>query len=354
MKILHYVDEANLAWGRPWVQLILELEKLGFKNTVLCPPSGTLARLLEEYSIPAVFAKANVPWYPLLCRQIALTIREIKPDIIHTRLSAAAAVGGHWGRRYGIPVVSTIDKYPKLKYYKNSTAVVGCSTAVSEHMRAIGFPPNRIATIHNPVELPLYAPRREERLKIRAKGGAAEDEIVFLGLGRLIDWKAFHTLIEACAMLRTNAPWRLWLVGDGPERQNLQGLVKKHHIENRTTFWGHASDVRPFLWGGDLFVQPSNKPEGFSLALLEALAAGLPAAATNIGGALDLLHSDAVTPFNVDDPLGLAKSLNNFISLTGEERKRLSVESVRLASDYSVEAIAERYGELYRRIISRL
>ena len=51
MKILHYVNEANLAWGRPWVQLLLRMEEMGLKNVVLCPSGGTLARLLEEYSV---------------------------------------------------------------------------------------------------------------------------------------------------------------------------------------------------------------------------------------------------------------------------------------------------------------
>ena len=57
-------------------------------------------------------------------------LKREKPDIIHTRLSAAALIGGWWGRRMGIPVVETIDKYPKLKYYRDASMIFPCSTAV--------------------------------------------------------------------------------------------------------------------------------------------------------------------------------------------------------------------------------
>ncbi|NLK18953.1 MAG: glycosyltransferase, partial [Synergistaceae bacterium] len=289
MKILHYVDEANLAWGRPWMQLILTLEKNGFANTVLCPPGGILSGFLKEHSVPAIYANAPLPWLPPLCHEVGWAIKRAAPDIIHTRLSSAAKIGGYWGKKLAVPVISTIDKYPKLKYYKNTNVAVGCSSAVTSHMIEAGFPEEQTVTIHNPVDGDFYRFNQDERESFRARAGVGPEETVLLGLGRFIDWKAFDLLIKACSSIKHLPDWRLWLVGDGPDRQKLESMADRLGLRDKATFWGFATDIRPFLWASDLFIQPSNKPEGFSLAILEAMAAGLPAAATTIGGTLDLL-----------------------------------------------------------------
>ena len=349
MRILHYVNEANLAWGRPWVQLLLSLEEMGLRNVVLCPPGGTLARLLEEYSVPHIYSGALVPWFPPFCKGVGNAIEKIRPDVLHTRLSSAAFIGGYWGSRLGIPVVSTIDKYPRKKYYyMNSGVIVGCSAAVSAHMEKIGFPADRIVTIRNPVDSDSYQRSSEERSRIRNTAGVSEDDVVFLGLGRFVDWKAFDILIQACARIPKTAKWRLWLVGDGPEHKKLKRLVDEYALEDRTLFWGYVSDVRPFLWGADFFVQPSNKPEGFSLALLEAMAAGLPAAATKIGGTLDILDGGGVFPCEPDDVEELRAILETFLSLSKEERDALGRDSLKSSSRFSVQVIAKQYSELYR------
>lgn len=350
MKILHYVDEANLAWGRPWMQLILTLEKKGFANTALCPPGGTLSGFLEEHSVPAIYAGAPAPWLPPLCREVGRAIKRAAPDIIHTRLSSAARIGGYWGKQLAVPVISTIDKYPKLKYYKNTQVAVGCSTAVTRHMIQAGFPEEQTVTIHNPVDGGFYRFNQDERESFRAKAGIRPEETVLLGLGRFIDWKAFDLLIEACSAIKDLPGWRLWLVGDGPDRQKLESMADRLGIRDKTTFWGFATDIRPFLWSSDLFIQPSNKPEGFSLAILEAMAAGLPAAATKIGGTLDLIDGGGLSPFEVGDGEALAAILKNFLSMPREGRKKQGDEAVKSASRFYLDAIAAKYGELYKKV----
>lgn len=350
MKILHYVDESYLAWARPWMQLIIALEKNGFANTVLCPPGGTLSGFLKEHSVPAIYASAPLPWLPPLCRDVGQAIKRAAPDIIHTRLSSAARIGGYWGKKLAVSVISTIDKYPKLKYYKNTQVAVGCSTAVTSHMIEAGFPEEQTVTIHNPVDGDFYRFNQDERESFRAKAGIRPEEIVFLGLGRFIEWKAFDLLIEACSSIKHLPGWRLWLVGDGPDRHKLESMVDRLSLRDKTTFWGFATDIRPFLWASDLFIQPSDKPEGFSLAILEAMAAGLPAAATTIGGTLDLLDGGGLFPFEVGDGEALVAILKNFISLPREGRQKMEDEAVKSASRFYLDSIAAKYGELYKKV----
>ena len=354
MKILHYVDETNLAWGETWIQLIKELTAQGTDNFVVCRPGGTLAARLKEEGLQFDTSAPLVQALPFTNFALGRILKREKPDIIHTRLSAAALIGGWWGRRMGIPVVETIDKYPKLKYYKDADMIFPCSTAVMGHMLKIGFPAERAVVVYNPIDIPRYRRDMEVRNSVRAKYGVADDTKVILGAGRFVDWKGFEYLIEAYADFQQNralADTCLWLVGDGPEKARYRSLVEKLRLNTKVSFHGYASDIRPWLWAADIFVQPSQGPEGFSLMLLEAMAAGLPSIATNIGGTPDIIKDCENGWFmRTGNDSGLVERLHyvleneTLLSATAEK----AVES---ASEFNVHRIAAETITLYKKII---
>ena len=186
MKILHYVDETNLAWGETWIQLIKELTAQGTDNFVVCRPGGTLVARLKEEGLQFDTSAPLVQALPFTNFALGRILKREKPDIIHTRLSAAALIGGWWGRRMGIPVVETIDKYPKLKYYKDADMIFPCSTAVMGHMLKIGFPAERAVVVYNPVDVPRYSRDTKVRAEIRAKYGVGDATKIILGLSVLV------------------------------------------------------------------------------------------------------------------------------------------------------------------------
>ncbi len=350
LKVLHYVNEGNLAWVQPWMQLLDALRTKGICNVVMCPEYGTLASIAREHNFEVRTCKAPFPWAPALCLEVGKTVKSVKPDLIHTRLSSAAALGGYWGYKLGIPVVATLDKYPKTKYYTHVTHLVGCSRAVSKHMIDQGIPEKKVSTIHNPVLFERYIRNEEKRLELREKAGIEEGQIVVLGAGRFVKWKAFDVLIKAAAKIESSKNWVLWLVGDGSERKHLERLVEEYCLQDRTTFWGFASDVRPHLWASDIFVQPSGGPEGFSLMLLEAMASGLPAIATNIGGTLDILEEGSngwfVKPGDVD---GLCRVLS--FALDQADLTEVGLRASQSAARFRVEPIACQHEDLYRFLV---
>lgn len=356
MKVLHYVDENNLAWARPWLQLIRYLETRGIQNHIVCRPEGTLARYVLEQHIGLTTYKPPVAALPKLCRGISAIIRSMGPDLIHTRLSSAAMIGGYWGRRLGVPVISTIDKYPKRKYYLNSDKIVPCSSAVAAHMKNIGFPESVMELIYNPVNPDEYRRDITQRHNFRESRNIAEKDFIILGAGRFVDWKGFDTLIKACAKLRgsnsVTRHWQLWLVGDGPEMAAYEKCAAESGMSDRTRFWGFQSDIKQFLWAADLFVQPSREPEGFSLMLLEAMAAGVPAIATSIGGSLDIIDDNrSGWLFEPDDVKKLTETLQRL--LLKDSLDEYAHNASRKAETFSVEAIGEQTVRFYESVIHK-
>ena len=98
MKVLHYVDENNLAWGETWVQLLTELSKHGVENFVACRDYGTLTERLEKNGIRFGLCRPVSQMLPFTNTKLGGFIDEFKPDLIHTRLSSAAKIGGWWGK----------------------------------------------------------------------------------------------------------------------------------------------------------------------------------------------------------------------------------------------------------------
>ena len=125
MKVLHYVDESNLAWGETWVQLLSELAKRGVENFVACRDYGTLTERLEKNGVSFGVCRPISQMLPFTNTKLGGFIDEFKPDLIHTRLSSAAKIGGWWGKHRHIPVLQTIDQISSRRRFLRRVLDVG-------------------------------------------------------------------------------------------------------------------------------------------------------------------------------------------------------------------------------------
>ena len=357
MRVLHYVDENNLTWRESWIALLLKLTELGVDNRALCRGGGTLAARLREGGFETAEYRPLFPSAPALCRGAAKRFDEAAPDIIHTRLSSAAAIGGLWGRRGNVPVVSTVDKHAKIKYYRNADMILPCSEAVARHMEAQGFPPERSRVVYNPIDARFYKRDERARREMRAKNSTGEGDVVIAAGGRFDDGKGFGALIEGYALFLKGtgrgAGTKLWLIGDGPLRAEMEGAVSRLGAAGSVLFSGYVDDVREWLWGADVFVSPSERPEGFSVMLLEAMACGLPAIATNIGGSPEIV-TEGVNGllYEPGDASALAERFARIFSLRAK-LPQLRAEAERSAAQFGLDAVAERTIDIYERLLSR-
>lgn len=173
---------------------------------------------------------------------------------------------------------------------RTAAAVVAPSTQIAEELREAGYPADRIRQIANGVRIPA-APSPERRQAARDALSLAHtafyvppDGPVAVYAGRLHPGKGLDQLLSAWCQVRERWPdARLWLAGDGPQRAALAAEIDRLGLSGRVVLAGVFQQVDDLLAAADLFVLPSHR-EGMSLALLEAMAAGLPIVATDIPG----------------------------------------------------------------------
>jgi glycosyltransferase involved in cell wall biosynthesis len=143
-----------------------------------------------------------------------------------------------------------------------------------------------MSVIHNALVFPQSPPARDERL--RARLGAAPGSVVLLSVGMFRPEKNQRALVEIAAGLPAQLDWRLWFVGDGPERAPCERLAAQRGLAGRVRFVGFAPDPGAYYRSADIAVHASRE-EALSNALIEAQSNGLPAVAFQALGVRECL-----------------------------------------------------------------
>lgn len=139
-----------------------------------------------------------------------------------------------------------------------------------------------------------------------------EENKILLSVGELNKNKNHRVVIESLSRLNRN-DFQYIICGEGPERQNLQKLVKYLKLENQVQFLGFRTDVLEIYKISDIFIFPS-KREGLSVSLMEAMAFGLPVLASNIRGNYDLIDEGLGGElFDPKDSKVLANKINKLL-----------------------------------------
>lgn len=225
--------------------------------------------------------------------------------------------------------------------WRQAAHVVANSRGLAElALRSAGTVP--IPIIANGVDTACFHPRETSD---------HDGPVRLLTVGRLVRQKGLDVLLEALALLPPTTAWQLTIAGEGPLRAELAAQAQRLGFGDRVRFtgWMHREQELPQLMRhSDVFVMPSRN-EGMSNALLEAMASGLPVAATRICGS-DELVTDDETGFLVEpeDPVGLAAILARLTADLPLCRRLGAASRERVVREYSWRAVAERYAALCR------
>ena len=209
--------------------------------------------------------------------------------------------------------------------------------AVSEELRddlvIHGIKESKIAVIENALgNLYKAGTLSQSRASKREQLKLAEDECVVGYAGRLSDEKGIHYLVEAGSILKGKGEaFKILIIGDGPKRKELENLAIEKGLEKEILFAGFQTNVGEWLPALDVFVLPS-LTEGTPMALLEAMAVGIPIVATHVGG-VPMILEDGVAGFLVApaNPEGLAEKLE--VLLERPSLRRQLAEGARKAME---------------------
>ncbi len=225
-------------------------------------------------------------------------------DLIHTNGYFADIIAVPVARILGMPTISTchgfISNDTKLGIYNSldrtalrfAHKIIAVSKDIKELLVKVGIKDSIVEVIQNSVAIendPMILSR--SRKQIRSILNLEENEFVLGYVGRLSEEKGIRFLIEAMLLLNeADVPARLLLIGDGPQRLQLERLTEEKSLKKQVIFAGFQSQIEKWLPALDVFVLPS-LTEGTPMAMLEAMAQGLPVIASSVGGIPSIIRS---------------------------------------------------------------
>ncbi len=321
---------------------------------------GPLEAELREAGIPVTLIKKPLKFDPFALARLTNFIKKKKFDVVQTWVFAANSYGRAAAKFAGTPVVVTSEMAVDLWKGNGHLAldrklagwcdkVVGNSHAVVEFYKQAGVPTDKLALIYSGII--AEEPPTVDPAAVRRGFGWNDDAPLALFAGRLMAQKGVDVLIAALDLLQHVRPQlRTLIVGDGPLKDELEETAHQFQLDDKVKFLGHRDDVPKLLAAADFLVLPS-RYEGLPNVVLEAMAFRKPVVATAAPGTTEVV-ADGTTGLLVpiDDANALAKAMRTLVDDL-ELRRRMGVAGrTRVEVEFGVEAMVEKFAELYETI----
>lgn len=327
---------------------------------------GPIGELIEKMGIP-VFPlgrmKRNQFDYGII-RDLKEIMRREKVHLVHTHLYDGGKYGRLAARLAGVPaIVHTVHNIYVKRRTKHhwinrglsrfTDRFIAVSGAVKESMVQYDhISPEKIQVLYNGIDL-TQMDVSEDRKEIRKALGIKPDEVVVGVIARLEEQKGHKVLLEALSLIpQLPDTLKVLLVGDGKLRLFLEEETRKRGLSTCVLFLGTRKPVFPILSALDLFLLPSLW-EGFSVALLEAMAMGLPVIATRVGGAEEVITSGQegllIPPGN---PQNLAEAIQEALAHLERFQQMAGRGRERVRQNFSEERHLTLLQELYQEVLT--
>jgi glycosyltransferase involved in cell wall biosynthesis len=238
-----------------------------------------------------------------------------------------------------------------LRTLADATRVITVSGFIRDDALHYGLPAGNVTTLLNSIELPPAA-RGSSRDSVRAEFGIPGNAPLAGIVARISDDKGHADVIEAMAHATAAVPEaRLLIVGDGPSRAEIEGLVSARNLSNRTVFSGRRRDVARLLSALDVFIHPSRR-DPCPLAVLEAAATGLPVVAYADGGIPELVlggGTGLLVPSG--DRAALGRALAELLGDPERAHEMGRRSRQRIGTEFRPEDAGARFAQILREVV---
>lgn len=333
--------------------LCLGLRELGHQVVAVClyDRPTPLSRQLEQAGIPVRFLDKNLGLDVSMVKKLTALMKQEQPDVVHTHLDVikyaalAAKLAGVARCVHTVHSVAQKEAEGKAQklingyYYRHGWSVpVGLSKLVCQSIEAFyKLPPEKIPLVPNGIDLSRYTPKTDYSLK---------ETVRLVHVGRFDVPKNHKGMLEIFSVLHRQHPGcRLVLVGDGDLFPQVQAQARELGLADSVDFCGMQEDVRPYLAQADVFWMPSLY-EGNPMTILEAMASGLPIAASSVGGIPDMVTDDVSALLRPCETEPMLEAINRLLD-DEALRRRLGQNALEDSRRYSQQAMAQGYCRVY-------
>ena len=360
MKILYLITRAER--GGAQVHLLDLLR--GFKDQnqveVAAGSDGFLLQQARDLGVAChVLPSLSQPMQPVkdvrALFEILALLRRTKPDLLHVHTSKAGVLGRLGAWLSGIPAVFTAHTWCFAEGTSRSWKLFGAPCEriaalpggaiinVSEANRDLALQyrvarSSQLVTIHNGVEDRDYG-KSEQR---------SQPPVVVM-VARFAPQKNQAMLLEALS--RVTAKFHLQFAGDGPTRRETEGLAERLGLTRNVEFLGDRSNISSVLDQASIFALPSNW-EGFPLSILEAMRAGLPVIANDVGGVRESV-GNGINGFLIarGDTAGLARALQTLLADETLRRRMGRKSRLLFEQKFTSQRMLKKTFEIYQQAI---
>ena len=346
------------------VGLALGLHRRGTGVTVATvvksdPDGSPVIRRLRDGGVPVYPIVVPHRGYLRERRAVRRLLEAQRPDIVHTHGYRPDLLDSGIARGMGIPTVTTIHGsslmswrtavYEAMEYRlaRRFDAVLAVSRPLIAELRRVRVPPDRIHLVPN-----AWDGRSQllSRAEARSALGLPGDAFVVGWVGRLIPVKGCDVFLRAVSRL-CDPTVHASIIGSGPQRERLDALAAQNGLAGRVHFHGCREGAANLFRAFDVWVL-SSRSEGTPMVLFEAMAAGVPIVATEVGGVGDVVSQSEACLVRPDDPEALAACLQDIRSGRLCTRERVAAARARLLERHGTEQWIEQHVRVYRELLN--
>jgi glycosyltransferase involved in cell wall biosynthesis len=341
-----------------------------FRSEAALIRDGWLETALRNRGVPVRHLRHRVGSFGKLydlttLRDLLSLIQERQVAILHAHEFYMNTLGLAASRLTGVPLVATVhgrnyyaDRLRRRLAYRLIGRFAGKMVTVSQNLRHFlvertGIPPEHIRVVPNGVSVD-EAPSRDKISEIRKALELDQQTLVVGTVGRLDPVKGHRYLIDAAVSVIQRCPRAVFLIaGRGENQVELERQARQLGVASQIRFLGHREDVRELLEIYDVFTLPSLS-EGMPLALLEAMAAGVPCVASRVGGIGEVI-ADEETGLLVRprDSQALARSILWLLNDPTFAKQMGAAGRQFVARRYSVPCMVQAYQDIYEELTSQ-